>query len=140
MTDSESQREAAERLRTSSPGSGYFFSYGSIGTQYLQDLKTMTDYALSLLDETPVDEAWLRSLPDVLFTIDGNDWLLTIRHAPSRYTELYRTPHGVWKLGSGDHRHMTFITLHEPPNTRGQLRHLLAALRPGTGTKSTTNA
>lgn len=120
-------REAAEIVRRGDTAAVAGDEYG----KYVSARGTLADFALSLLDETPLDEAWLLMQDQWEVTRDERDILVTIRHAPDRYTQLYRTPDGVWKLGTGSSRFMDFITLQDQPKTRGQISALVFALGQG---------
>lgn len=73
MTNDELMAAAADRLKNARSGDGYFWRYGSIGTQYLDDLRVLAKAYLSTVqadDGELMDEVWLAANPQV-FKIAG---------------------------------------------------------------------
>lgn len=129
MSDVNAAAERVRRVCESGDIAGVYRQFDEPHLQHMVDYGVLAKAYLALHpadDGDAIDEAWLRS--NYSFTNDGDDWLVTIRHAPDTYTELRRNRSGVWQLGSGNARHMSFIELHKQPKTRCDFRRLLAAI------------
>lgn len=90
--------------------------------QYGYDREALADFALSLLDETPVDDAWLES---VGFTAPPCRWEsfrdVSIGDDDRVEVRCYRSDLSLdWWING--------VELVNPPKTRGQVRALLFAL------------
>jgi hypothetical protein len=130
-------REAAERLReyaelivgsvtkTVEPNStGYEVNNGPVHWGLMEPYELAAAY-LAEHDETPIDEAWLRS---VGFERDGRELCLFFKYDCCRASEIVVHSDYGWKVGGGSVNHQSLMTLHNIPKTRGDVRRLCSAL------------
>ena len=121
--------EAAERLRQhESGGISPRYKGLSVAETVATDRYTLANWALPLLDTTPVDEAWLRSIG--FSTQPGHpDYVLWHGDIETRRIYIDEREDRMWSYHTGRNEVLLIGGLH--PKTRGAVRLLLAALEGG---------